>query len=512
MLLNVEARRQHTELVIGLVGAVGSNLGAVQDVLLQLFSDVGYASEPVHLIELLHEIDRWERSTNRRRTVRIEKHMDAGDEFRKVIESDDALAVLGVGRIQKLRFKKTKDLRVPASRAVYILKSLKHPHEVATLREIYGPGFFLVAAYSPREERVQNLATRIARSHNSHDLEGFREQAERLMSRDQRDAGKSYGQNVRHAFPLADVFVGTTDENSLQDQIQRFVRLVLGDNSHTPNRDEYAMFHAYAAALRSGSLSRQVGAAIVTPTGEVIALGTNEVPKYSGGQYWCDDDPDDRDIQRDEDSSDLIKRMNVGEILDRLSEGEGWLVEARRAMSTDDRVRAALPILKNTRVTQLLEFGRAVHAEMAAITDAARRGVAVQGSTLYTTTFPCHECARHIIAAGILKVIYIEPYPKSLAATLHDDAISVEGSIGKGSRVCFEPFVGVAPRQYLNLFPIFGERKTDDGTRIQWSAAAATPRLPGYPESYIESEKDALELLYQKMENKNLKPVAEGGE
>lgn len=56
-----------------------------------------------------------------------------------------------------------------------------------------------------------------------------------------------------------------------------------------------------------------------------------------------------------------------------------------------------------------------MHAEMFAITDAARRGLSVRDATLYCTTFPCHMCARHIIASGIRKVVYIEPYPKSMA-------------------------------------------------------------------------------------------------
>ncbi|MEJ7655371.1 MAG: deaminase [Chloroflexia bacterium] len=46
-----------------------------------------------------------------------------------------------------------------------------------------------------------------------------------------------------------------------------------------------------------------------------------------------------------------------------------------------------------------------MHAEMSALLDAGRRGVPVQGATLYTTTFPCHNCARHIVGAGIDRVV-----------------------------------------------------------------------------------------------------------
>src|SRR5690348_9204044 len=99
---------------------------------------------------------------------------------------------------------------------------------------------------------------------------------------------------------------------------------------------------------------------------------------------------------------------------------------------------------------EITEFGRAVHAEMEAILACARTGRSTRGSTMYTTTFPCHNCCRHIIAAGITRVVYVEPYPKSKASSLHDDAISVD-EIGE-TRVPFVPFIGIGPRRYFDLF------------------------------------------------------------
>ena len=156
---------------------------------------------------------------------------------------------------------------------------------------------------------------------------------------------------------------------------------------------------------------------------------------------------------------------------------------------------------------QPLEYGRAVHAEMAAIVEASARGLKIRGSTLYTTTFPCHECARHIIAAGILRVVFIEPYPKSLAAQLHDDAIAVE--TGTTGRLLFEPFIGIAPRQFAELFQIFGDRKSVEGKRLEWSSSGSLLRMPGFTESYIASENDALELLHRRMEDAKLKPIGD---
>lgn len=77
-------------------------------------------------------------------------------------------------------------------------------------------------------------------------------------------------------------------------------------------------------------------------------------------------------------------------------------------------------------------------------------GVSTRGARLYCTTFPCHVCAKHIVAAGIEQVFYIEPYPKSRASRLFPDSISLETK--RKERVIFRPFVGVGPERFPDLF------------------------------------------------------------
>jgi len=60
-----------------------------------------------------------------------------------------------------------------------------------------------------------------------------------------------------------------------------------------------------------------------------------------------------------------------------------------------------------------MSFCTAVHAEVAAILSAGTRA---NGSTLYTTTFPCFQCAEKLLQAGIKAVIFTEPYPDVRAA------------------------------------------------------------------------------------------------
>jgi deoxycytidylate deaminase len=98
---------------------------------------------------------------------------------------------------------------------------------------------------------------------------------------------------------------------------------------------------------------------------------------------------------------------------------------------------------------------------MCAICDAARLGKSVKHATLYCTTFPCHICAKHIVAAGIKRVVFIEPYPKSYAEQLHGDSIVI-GKSQEPNKVIFEPCIGIAPHRYRDLLAR-DRRKNDDG-------------------------------------------------
>jgi hypothetical protein len=121
--------------------------------------------------------------------------------------------------------------------------------------------------------------------------------------------------------------------------------------------------------------------------------------------------------------------------------------------------------MRKTRIGQLIEFSRAVHAEMDVLLSAARAGAKTGNTRLFVTTFPCHNCARHIVSAGVVEVQYIEPYLKSQAIPLHGDAIvtnpkewhrPVAGKLladdGGTPNVLFRPFIGVAPRLYRRAF------------------------------------------------------------
>jgi len=68
------------------------------------------------------------------------------------------------------------------------------------------------------------------------------------------------------------------------------------------------------------------------------------------------------------------------------------------------------------------ELCRAVHAEQNAIIQAALHGVSTEGSTLYCTHQPCVLCAKMIINAGIVRVVYKRTYDDTTALHFLVDA------------------------------------------------------------------------------------------
>lgn len=54
---------------------------------------------------------------------------------------------------------------------------------------------------------------------------------------------------------------------------------------------------------------------------------------------------------------------------------------------------------------------RTVHAELNAILQCAANGVSSRGSTMYCTDFPCVNCAKAMVQAGVVRVVYVTDYP-----------------------------------------------------------------------------------------------------
>ena len=149
--------------------------------------------------------------------------------------------------------------------------------------------------------------------------------------------------------------------------------------------DQYFMGMAHLSAMRSKDPNTRVGACIVNPQKRVVGLG------YNGFPYGCEDDefPWARD---------------------------GQFLETK--------------------------YPYVVHAELNAILNSIQD---LHGCTLYVSLFPCNECAKAIIQAGISTVVYGEDkYP---------DSVSVRASkrMFDAARVRYYPYHTTGRRVELEL-------------------------------------------------------------
>jgi len=453
--------RLSQELVIALVGPVGSGISTaaayIRDILVGDFKyDVAPIMKPSDVIRSQCPLVGITPPPSSRTATYISQMQDAGNALRERFGNNYLIEKL----VEQIRIYREKqagyrdEVELPGRRA-YIIDSLKSVEELELLREIYRETLCLVGVFAPdalRDSRLKDL--------------GYPEDERKTVMR--RDQGElaTFGQATRKLFVLSDFFVCNDRRvEDLELSVKRFVNIVFDTEIHTPTRAESAMYEADAAAASSACMSRQVGASIVSVTGELIAVGWNDVPKFGGSLYG----EEDRATYDEEVKAVLNKdrrcynwaggkchnetrRLALMDKVTDAVEQTGQLKDGGRTA-----IRAAVA---KTDINSLIEFSRSIHAEMEAILSVAREGKhSLVGATLYTNTYPCHNCARHIVASGIKTVVYIEPYLKSLAIELHSDVISELPDAR--NMVVFRQFDGVAPRNYIKLFRPSADRKRD---------------------------------------------------
>lgn len=467
------------ELVIAVVGHVGSGTSEVATALQILLENGSLpgGSYDATVLKARIEIEDWAKNTGRDLPnlgpddlTSIGRLQDLGDEMRETSRDGSAVARALVQRIRSTRASKLgtivsgdEPIRPDGKRRAYILDAIRNPAEVYLLRHVYQDAFCLIGVVCDENVRLERLTAKYKNAGKA--------DAEAFMRRDAKASSK-LGQRVSDAFHLADFFIDNTPSRALDDgsansewdindHLSRFVKIVNHSEIVRPSTEETAMHHAYSASLRSACLSRQVGAALLDSKGNVVATGTNEVPRAGGGVYGEAFDTDHND--HSDDHRCAYRRLKGADPYCSSTREQSALVEKLIAEIPElsglnsIRKKALVQEIRQGGVGDLIEFSRAVHAEMDALLSAAREGISTVGTRLFVTTFPCHYCARHIVSAGVDEVQFIEPYPKSRATDLHSDAIQVRATgwdppSRGGKRVLFRPFVGVAPRMYRRAF------------------------------------------------------------
>lgn len=468
---------ESSELFFAVVGHIGSGISEVANSLKSELEVHGY---DVAIIKASSSIKEWAHEkghnipVNNGRPV-IEdtfEYQDLGDLMREETQDFTAVAQGMIRNVRNIRATNTgvevedgAPIEPDENKRAYIFDSIRHPAEVHLLRTVYHDSFSLIGVVCQEGIRFNRLIDKFY-DHRDKNSPASKERVKELMVRDTDDKINDHGQHVADAFFESDYFVDNTVDSEkdpenwqIPEILGRLIDIMVHTRVVRPSIPETAMHHAMTAQIRSSCLSRQVGSAIVDDRGDIISTGTNEVPKAGGGIYGKsfsivnEGDMDSRCFQDKQCCSSNIEQNELA----------GNISSSVSITNENDDV---ISILKKAGLKDLLEFSRAVHAEMDAITTAARIGRPLRGAKMFVTTFPCHYCARHIVASGINEVQYIEPYPKSKAMSLHDDAITSDeiNWVAPGEhddalkgmpnyqKVLFKPFVGVSPRLYTRAF------------------------------------------------------------
>lgn len=467
----------HTEeLVIALCGPIGSGHRQVSDEIKRILEDsFNYTVKIIKLSKIIEEVSGPVKYDDQ--FGRIMRLQDNGNSLRES-NANEFLAVKAIEQISIDREEEKENSETDAfesRRVCYIIDSLKNSDEYKTFYLTYREMFYCFGVYSPQHVREKSLQDRGMTSAQVHELID-------------RDSGEEleHGQQVRDTFVRSDFFLRVPGNNriNISAQIERYLHLIFGTRVITPTPDETAMHHAWVAAANSACLSRQVGAALTDSEGEIISVGWNDVPKYGGGLYVSKISPNPM-IVNDNRCYNSGAKCHNDEEKHLLSDNVFSVLLNAGLLSADQKFEFT-KALENTKIRGLIEFSRSIHAEMHALLSAAHsEGSRIKDGNLYVTTYPCHSCARHIVASGVSKVFYIEPYRKSLAIKLHDDSVTEDES-GE-NKVKILPFSGVSPNKYLSLFTgRANNRKTPiEGNLIEPDQRSARPileeSLEGFP-------------------------------
>ncbi len=497
------------DLVVGVIAPLGAAIAELVREVSNHLQTLGYHYEEIRVSSLLDNIGKRKNSANSKNEFkRISEKMNAGNAIRKDTERSDILARLAIHKISKIRSEKQDSSSDSTEGTVYIVNSIKTPDEANLYRNIYGGGAILISAYEPKESRFNRLSVKIGQIPKDLHHQNTRSASLDQIERDHlEENNEEFGQKVSEAFSLADLVVNTKSIPEVKSSVKRFFDSFFGYPFHSPTKDEFGMYQARLAALRSLDMSRQVGAAVLDDDGSVVSQGHNDIPKFGGGQYWEGESIDGRDYARGEDYSVVFRKHIISEIVSGLTRNdiisEEWRDDPDKLIDYLYKGEGK-SVWSDFTVSNLLEFGRPLHAEMAAILDASRKGIPLTEKTLYCTTFPCHLCARIIIGSGIRKVVYMEPYHKSKTEVMYTDSIDVDPDTPVDSKVNFTPFVGVAPEKFVKIFSWTGKRRDADGKPNNWSPDTSEPRIKRYVDTYLKIEKRCIKETKWILKSRNI--------
>lgn len=363
-------------------------------------------------------------------------------------------------------------------KVVYIIDQLKNTAEYRILSHIYGLNYIqvsLFSSYAIRNDRLEKnfigegvlidkfiqeekeikiefnqnsvfSGKSITISLSQYAKEILQDASSALIKKDFSELTPNFkenetGQEVSKLFHKSHYFFNVdVHENELEAEVKKFVELIQGKHKQYPTQDEFGMYLASVAKFRSNFPGdRQIGAAILSEYGEVISVASIRAPSASANTTYEDQ------VNVQSGYNEIYKEVN--EWIQYLSDS---VMESEPCNKKKHAITKLQQFIKNS-----LDYHPCTHSEITAILDAAKLGVSVRNAILYTTTFPCHICAKDIISAGIQKVVYLEAYPKSRNSALYPKLILFDNAINSSTNgVPFKCYVGISPKRFAYVYDL----------------------------------------------------------
>jgi hypothetical protein len=239
---------KHPELVFGIAGPIGVDVGAITESIETSLKGMGYRSERIKLTDEMFEFRAPITEVEKQDFYNITKYkMDYANAICKYYKDRATLASVGIRAIHNRRraineSKLEPDADIALDRTAFIIRQLKRPEEVELLRKVYGRQFILVSAYGPLDRRKAIVESTLRRTlpldTTSSELA---QKVEYLISRDASEDTEFYGQHLRDTFHLADVFVDGIDKQEMQSKVARFIFALFGRTDVAPSKEEHGM-------------------------------------------------------------------------------------------------------------------------------------------------------------------------------------------------------------------------------------------------------------------------------
>ena len=325
-----------------------------------------------------------------------------------------------------------------------VIDAIRNPLEAIFFQDRYA-SFFLVAVSAPESHRVRRLREQ---RYSEQDIASLDKTEYTPHDLDEPDFFSV--QDIQSCLQRADLYISNPDVKSevnkfqtLANQLIRFVSLIRRPGIITPSAVERCMQIAYTAKLNSGCISRQVGAVVTDKNYSVRSVGWNDAPS---GQVPCN--------LRNRD--DLIGGVD-SEAYSEFEKTDGkYLAHFRE---TTARFNDIDLMGRNKSFCFKSEYNlftgeknqvhtRSLHAEENAFLQISKYGLAaIESGILFTTASPCELCAKKAYQLGIIKIIYIDPYPGIAlthilnGGTKNPDLILFSGAIGRAFHRLYSPIV-----------------------------------------------------------------------